>query len=56
MVLDGQFRLMSCNESVDRILQHDFEPYLGRPLADIRCAELGASAGLVGAADLARRR
>ena len=35
MVLDGQFRLMSCNESVDRILQHDFEPYLGRPLAEI---------------------
>nr|BFE88676.1 hypothetical protein GCM10020093_112770 [Planobispora longispora] len=27
-----------------------------RPLADIRLAELGASAGLVGAADLARRR
>ncbi|MGC5013898.1 ROK family glucokinase [Streptosporangium sp. DT93] len=27
-----------------------------RPLADIRPAELGASAGLVGAADLARRR
>jgi nitrogen fixation/metabolism regulation signal transduction histidine kinase len=35
MVLDGQFRLMSCNESVDRILQHDFEPYLGRPLSEI---------------------
>jgi nitrogen fixation/metabolism regulation signal transduction histidine kinase len=35
MVLDGQFRLMSCNESVDRILQHDFEPYLGHPLSDI---------------------
>lgn len=27
-----------------------------RPPADIRLAELGASAGLVGAADLARRR
>ncbi|WP_433255291.1 ROK family glucokinase [Streptosporangium sp. CA-135522] len=27
-----------------------------RPMADIRLAELGASAGLVGAADLARRR
>ncbi|PZG17768.1 ROK family glucokinase [Nonomuraea aridisoli] len=27
-----------------------------RPLADIRLAELGASAGMVGAADLARRR
>nr|WP_314628997.1 ATP-binding protein [uncultured Noviherbaspirillum sp.] len=35
MVLDGQFRLMSCNESVDRILQHDFEPYLGKPLSEI---------------------
>jgi nitrogen fixation/metabolism regulation signal transduction histidine kinase len=35
MVLDGQFRLMSCNESVDRILQHDFEPYLGHPLSEI---------------------
>lgn len=35
MVLDGQFRLMSCNESVDRILQHDFEPHLGQPLSDI---------------------
>ncbi|MET0961708.1 MAG: ATP-binding protein, partial [Noviherbaspirillum sp.] len=35
MVLDGQFRLMSCNESVDRILQHDFEPYLGQPLSEI---------------------
>ena len=35
MVLDGQFRLMSCNESVDRILQHDFEPHLGKPLSEI---------------------
>jgi nitrogen fixation/metabolism regulation signal transduction histidine kinase len=35
MVLDGQFRLMSCNESVDRILQHDFEPHLAQPLSDI---------------------
>ncbi len=35
MVLDAQFRLMSCNESVDRILQHDFEPYLGLPLSEI---------------------
>jgi len=35
MVLDGQFRLMSCNESVDRILQHDFEPHLGQPLSEI---------------------
>ena len=35
MVLDAQFRLMSCNESVDRILQHDFEPYLGQPLSEI---------------------
>jgi nitrogen fixation/metabolism regulation signal transduction histidine kinase len=35
MVLDGQFRLMSCNESVDRILQHDFVPHLGQPLSEI---------------------
>ncbi|CAN5217363.1 sensor histidine kinase EsaS [soil metagenome] len=33
MVLDDQFRLVTCNESVERILQHDFEPQLGRPLA-----------------------
>jgi nitrogen fixation/metabolism regulation signal transduction histidine kinase len=35
MVLDNQFRLISCNESVDRILQHDFAPHLERPLSEI---------------------
>jgi nitrogen fixation/metabolism regulation signal transduction histidine kinase len=35
MVLDGQFRLVTCNESVERILQHDFEQYSGKPLAAI---------------------
>jgi len=45
MVLDGQFRLMSCNESVDRILQHDFEPHLGQPLSEI--AGLSAFADVI---------
>ncbi|MBK4736484.1 sensor histidine kinase [Noviherbaspirillum pedocola] len=35
MVLDNGFRLISCNESVDRILQRDFAPYLDRPLSEI---------------------
>lgn len=35
MVLDHDFRLISCNESVERILQHGFTPYLGQPLAAI---------------------
>ncbi len=35
MVLDGQFRLVSCNESVERILQHEFEACIGQPLASI---------------------
>ena len=35
MVLDGQFRLVTCNESVGRILQHDFEPLIGKPLTAI---------------------
>jgi nitrogen fixation/metabolism regulation signal transduction histidine kinase len=35
MVLDGQFKLVSCNESVERILQHDFAPNIGMPLAAI---------------------
>ncbi len=32
MVLDGQFRLVTCNESVERILHHDFDPHIGKPL------------------------
>ena len=35
MVLDRQFRLVSCNESVERILQHDFSKHIGQPLAAI---------------------
>ncbi len=35
MVLDDQFRLVTCNESVERILQQDFDAYIGKPLANI---------------------
>ncbi len=35
MVLDSEFRLVSCNESVERILQHDMQPHIGQPLASI---------------------
>ncbi|OGB27597.1 MAG: PAS domain-containing sensor histidine kinase [Burkholderiales bacterium RIFCSPLOWO2_02_FULL_57_36] len=35
MVLDGQFKLVTCNESVKRILQSDFSQYLGKPLSAI---------------------
>lgn len=35
MVLDNRFTLVTCNESVERILQHDFEPYVGKPLSAI---------------------
>jgi nitrogen fixation/metabolism regulation signal transduction histidine kinase len=35
MVLDKQFRLVTCNESVERILQHDFDQHIGKPLAAI---------------------
>ncbi len=35
MVLDDHFRLVTCNESVERILQHDFDPHIGKPLAAI---------------------
>jgi nitrogen fixation/metabolism regulation signal transduction histidine kinase len=35
MVLDDQFRLVTCNESVERILQRDFDTYIGKSLADI---------------------
>jgi nitrogen fixation/metabolism regulation signal transduction histidine kinase len=35
MVLDGQFKLVTCNESVKRILQNDFSRYLGGPLSAI---------------------
>jgi nitrogen fixation/metabolism regulation signal transduction histidine kinase len=35
MVLDRQFRLITCNESVERILQQDFGQYIGKPLSQI---------------------
>ena len=35
MVLDRHFRLVTCNESVERILQHDFNAHIGKPLASI---------------------
>ncbi len=35
MVLDSHFVLVSCNESVERILQHGFEADLGKPLSEI---------------------
>jgi nitrogen fixation/metabolism regulation signal transduction histidine kinase len=36
MVLDRQFRLITCNESVERILQQDFAQYIGKPLSEIQ--------------------
>ncbi len=36
MVLDGDFKLVSCNQSVERILQHDLTLYLGQPLTVIQ--------------------
>ena len=35
MVLDGEFRLVSCNESVERIMEQDFNPHIGQALASI---------------------
>jgi nitrogen fixation/metabolism regulation signal transduction histidine kinase len=35
MVLDGHFRLVSSNQSVQRILQHDFDQHIGKPLTEI---------------------
>ncbi|HJU71967.1 MAG TPA: ATP-binding protein [Paucimonas sp.] len=35
MVFDGQFRLVTCNASVKRIVRHDFDPHIGQPLASI---------------------
>jgi nitrogen fixation/metabolism regulation signal transduction histidine kinase len=35
MVLDSHFRLVTCNESVERILQHDFDQHIGKPLSAI---------------------
>lgn len=35
MVLDRNFKLVTCNESVERILQHDFAQHIGKPLKEI---------------------
>lgn len=35
MVLDSHFTLVTCNESVERILRHDFDQHIGKPLAAI---------------------
>ena len=45
MVLDSHFVLVSCNQSVERILQHEFENDLGRPLPEI--GELKAFHGAI---------
>jgi nitrogen fixation/metabolism regulation signal transduction histidine kinase len=36
MVLDGNFNLVSCNESVERILQHEFASRIRQPFATIQ--------------------
>ena len=36
MVFDGEFHLVTCNESVERILQYPIEPYLDQPLSAIK--------------------
>jgi nitrogen fixation/metabolism regulation signal transduction histidine kinase len=35
MVLDGEFRLVTCNQSVELILLHDCTSYTGKPLNEI---------------------
>jgi nitrogen fixation/metabolism regulation signal transduction histidine kinase len=35
MVLDGEFKLVTCNQSVELILLHDCTSYIGLPLNDI---------------------
>jgi len=40
MVFDDRFTLVTCNESVERILQHDFELHIGKSLGEI--ADLSA--------------
>jgi nitrogen fixation/metabolism regulation signal transduction histidine kinase len=35
MVFDDQFKLVTCNESVKRILQHDFDRQIGKPLSAV---------------------
>lgn len=45
MVLDRNFRLVTCNESVERILQRDFAQHAGKPLEEI--AGLGTFAQII---------
>src|SRR5690606_11892901 len=45
MVLDRNFRLVTCNESVERILQRDFAQHAGKPLEEI--AGLGMFAQII---------
>lgn len=35
MVLDRNFKLVTCNESVERILEHDFGQHIGKPIKEI---------------------
>jgi nitrogen fixation/metabolism regulation signal transduction histidine kinase len=35
MVLDADFKLLTCNESVERILEHPFEELIGKPITAI---------------------
>ena len=44
MVLDGQFRLVSCNASVERILHQDLSQSTGKPLQEIAGLETFATA------------
>lgn len=44
MVLDGDFKLVTCNESVERILQHSGASMVGQPLANIAGMEEFGSA------------
>lgn len=44
MVLDRNFKLVTCNESVERILQHEFGQHIGTPLNEIEGLSLFAQA------------
>jgi nitrogen fixation/metabolism regulation signal transduction histidine kinase len=44
MVLDSQFRLVTCNESVERILLNEFDAHIGKPLSAIDGLEPMANA------------
>jgi nitrogen fixation/metabolism regulation signal transduction histidine kinase len=39
MILDSQFNLVTCNQSVARILLRDFDSYIGKPLTAIQGLE-----------------